>query len=112
MKRLILEELQVESFDTTPGSGVPRGTVHAHSGVESCGMTCANYPTYCGPGCGYTEDRTDCNWGSGNCTQIQYTCAQFETCVNGGTDCGSCAPQVTCDGSYTCQGTSYDNEIC
>jgi hypothetical protein len=45
MKKLTLENLKVESFDTTAAAGNPRGTVAAHVGTqlycpESYGGTC------------------------------------------------------------------------
>lgn len=35
MKKLGLETLKVESFDTTTVTGSPRGTVAAHEGVDT-----------------------------------------------------------------------------
>jgi hypothetical protein len=45
MKKLKLENLKVESFDTTAAAGNPRGTVAAHDGTQawcpvSYGGTC------------------------------------------------------------------------
>lgn len=71
---LSLEQLRVDSFDTTPDARTLRGTVKA----EQC--TC---PTNCScPGCP-TCDHTDC---------YQDTCVTcVDTCRNGG-----CTPNAPC----------------
>ena len=86
---LRLDELSVESFDTT-AAGRQRGTVFG----EQC--TC---PTACTcPGC-YTCDNTCYEPGNGNtCEQtcaMEYTC---DTCM------GTCAnyPKTTCTAGAPC----------
>jgi hypothetical protein len=87
MKRLKLENLEVESFVTDEGQ-LGRGTVHAHQGSPTF--------TDC-PECG--------TWECGGDTH-QYTCKFYGTCgpsqelIN--TCAASCKFHYTCDGYPTC----------
>ena len=79
MKKLTLESLSVESFDTTPDGAVHHGTVHA----AQC--TC---PTACScPGC----PTCDASWCNTACETCPATCAD-DTCQ--GATCE--APFNTC----------------
>lgn len=56
--RLNLEALRIKSFETSPGSGLQKGTVHGHQ--EPCG-TC----TFCTNCTGWTLCPASCNAFSG-----------------------------------------------
>lgn len=84
MKKMSLkvEDLAVESFDTSAGQP-PRGTVVAHDSetdLLSC-TSCGN--TYCGQ---------SCEWCSG-----YNTCANWNTCAAGCTGGGGCGTWDTCE---------------
>ena len=86
MNKLKLEELSVESFDTTPGAGAERGTVFA----EQC--TCPNVNT-----CGWASCQTNCNtcapnscWGTCDGSCEWGTCVGYDTCGGGNTCWDSC----------------------
>jgi hypothetical protein len=113
MKKLKVDDLQVESFETTQLPASPRGTVRAHSaGVDEMG-TCFAVNTLCGFQCGYTEGGTDCGGGgTGICTQYAYTCGEEGTCAPGATMCGTCYGEATCDLQYGCGGTTDGPQIC
>lgn len=83
MRKLTLESLHVESFETTAAAPVSRGTVQAHAEAIT-GTTCDTYdrcqPTYdpgtCQPSydphtCQGTEDWMCCTLG---CTRMYETC--------------------------------------
>jgi len=106
--RLNLDDLRVESFDTTPeGARGTRGTVFAYepqntwvtAGVycsTACGI-CSVQETYCA--CSGDTCYSGCTYGVDSCGQ---TCA---------TDCvGSCPLEETCgcqySGSWTCEGST------
>ena len=81
MKKLELDELSVESFDTTVRAAADRGTVHAE---QQC--TC---PTYCTcPGCNTCDPSfcdTSCFSCGGTCGASCYascedTCYVQDTC--------------------------------
>jgi hypothetical protein len=78
MKKLKLDELQVESFETVADGAAERGTVHAHvkyTDIRYCGS---------GQGC-YTDDEPECRtqWYGCNTNQCsQYNCQTIE-----GVDC-------------------------
>lgn len=63
MKKLRLEELSVESFDTTRSADDGRGTVRGHSGNEG---------TYCIYTCGHCESFVECT----NDSCHPYTCSE------------------------------------
>lgn len=96
--RLVLEDLSVESFDTTPDAARPgRGTVHGQ-GVAAEEQTqwpgqCDTYPNCPSPLCVDTPlascDDASCRWTCGS--SCNGTC---QSCYS----CDSC--QDTCD--YTC----------
>jgi len=86
MRKLNLDQLEVESFETSVQSGL-RGTVQAHAVTDpprcftdeaSCGGSC--FPTNC-------DERT-CE---PNCTQA-VTCGSTCTCPTGGITCEVTAP--------------------
>jgi hypothetical protein len=83
--RLHLDELLVESFETTPGEA-ERGTVFGEQCTCQTACTCPGCPT-CYQTCEYTCDDSECIM----------TCIG-DTCGGGGYTCwDSCG--------YTCQGT-------
>jgi hypothetical protein len=77
MRKLKLESLQVQSFDTTATAGPARGTVHAHadSGESVCfcqlteGWDCETWDY---KACGDTQ-YLDCTMG----------CTDFKSCIGG-----------------------------
>jgi hypothetical protein len=80
MKKLRLEDLSVESFDTRKTPEEERGTVHAHTGGydTNCIYTCGHCESFvecsitCHPyGCSESYDYTFCN----GCDTVNfYTC--------------------------------------
>jgi hypothetical protein len=103
MKKLRLDDLQVDSFTTSPETR-GRGTIaglqdDTHSVYTAC-FTCG---TECSDGC---DPGTDPGAG----TLGEYTCG--ETCQNGATNCGTCFEQASCDLQHGCGGTSFDNQMC
>jgi len=85
-KKLTLDRLVVESFETVAGKATPRGTVHAHATgftsycqcqqvtyygtcqdtcVNTCGgPTCETFETFyltCQPGCSWTDGDNVCH---------------------------------------------------
>lgn len=94
MKKLRLEELEVESFTTTTRDGAGRGTVHARNHTPQCTF---GHDTLCGLGCnGETMD--PCGGGGSDDPSCRYG-----SCV--GTACGSCDPDTcywTCGDNYGC----------
>jgi len=102
MKKLKLDDLQVESFATSAGRGV-RGTVMGHE-TEVCtgsclcntafGGTCwTDCDTLCGGGCGYSEAYTGCH-----CTVPPQPTLEGESC-NWTCDFRQCATglDATCE---------------
>lgn len=84
MKKLILEEIRVESFATTPADAERRGTVQAHATVafDTCEGPSCQYGT-CHPQLCGTESRGQetCDYTCGN----NYGCATVDPrCTYGG----------------------------
>lgn len=76
MRKLTLESLHVDSFETTAAAPASRGTVQAHAEAEPItGRTCEMYDTCkasCDPRtCPGTEDWMCCTYG---CTRMYETC--------------------------------------
>jgi hypothetical protein len=88
---LNLNELRVESFDTTPTDHREKGTVFAE---EQC--TCPSACTC--PGC-YTCDNTCYEPGNGN--TCEHTCAAEYTCDTCMTTCAN-YPMGTCTADRPC----------
>jgi hypothetical protein len=98
--KLELEELHVESFDTSPGRGAGRGTVlgNAAYGAEAVAIGAeaedkeALPLSYIVPGCTLsscpTQDKTCFNTECGTCA-LDDTCVTgcFDTCPSGGIIC-------------------------
>lgn len=75
MRKLKLESLKVESFQTTPNAPRVRGTVDAHSGIGPSGTTIL--PTYDVVECGDTQ-YFDCSLGCPSiapCGLTEFDCA-------------------------------------
>jgi hypothetical protein len=97
--KLDLDDLRVDSFDTTPAAAAgERGTVHGqypetYRGCNTDEETCDSCFGSCGDTCGYS-----CNGTCGTCAEsCNGTC---NTCY---TNCGSCPGQWSCDPScYSC----------
>ncbi|HEX8695570.1 MAG TPA: hypothetical protein VF746_24365 [Longimicrobium sp.] len=99
--RLVLEDLSVESFDTTPGAARGRGTVHGRADYYAVPAEpysqypgqCDTYPNCPSPLCVDTPlascDDASCRWTCGD--SCNGTCASCQSC-------DSC--RDTCD--YTC----------
>jgi hypothetical protein len=104
MKKLLLEDLNVESFSTTSPEG-RRGTVVAHETYDAaCGYSEYSDCLSCGTDCRDTE-RADCTGGGGGGT------SEGTLCV---TRVGDCS-QDSCTGPYGCPCTttmSYDYTFC
>lgn len=91
MKKLILDEIRVESFSTSEATA-ERGTVQAHGTVLFCSnaQTCNGNPSChhgtCDPGsCTYSRGEATCEW----------------TC-NDNYGCASVDPRCTYGGVYLC----------
>ncbi len=100
--QLTLDDLRVDSFDTSPTARVRRGTVHGqvvdvaqpYSGFQQCG----SYPNCPSPLCVDTPlascDDASCRWTCGaSCNGSCASCATCNTCqesCNG--TCGACIP--------------------
>jgi hypothetical protein len=78
MKKLVLEEFEVESFVTTPDSESRLGTVHGHSGEDPVGSD-------------FTE------WDT--CTRF----TQDNSCMY--SDCGTCEFSCANSCAFTCPAT-------
>ncbi len=81
MRKLKLDSLHVESFETTTAAPRSRGTVQAHAEAEPItGTRCDTYdnckPTYDPRTCPETEDWMCCTLG---CTRLYETCG-VEVC--------------------------------
>lgn len=79
-----LDELEVESFATTPGE-VVKGTVHGYETAipRVCyGQYTVDYPLSCDGACN------------------SYKCTDEISCAY--TGCGDCTNDHTCEGVYTC----------
>ena len=103
MKKLKLDDLAVESFDTTPAPHTERGTVFGEQGPCTCytNCTCPQCPT-----CGYASCMTNCNtcvpescWGTCDASCEYGTCLGHQTCGGGQTCWDSC--DGVC-GTYFC----------
>lgn len=105
MKKLQIEELAVESFVTSREVAV-RGTVAAHQDDTNSVYTACNT---CGTACTDVTCYASCDGDTGG-TRNGITCNV--TCLNGVTDCGTCAPAASCDLQYGCGGTSFDMQPC
>jgi hypothetical protein len=87
MKKLVLDEIRVESFSTTPADAERKGTVQAHD-------TLASSP--CDPSCQYgTCLPHECDTESINQNTCDYTCGD-----NYG--CATVDPRCTHGGVYMC----------
>jgi hypothetical protein len=76
---LSLDQLRVESFDTTPGNGEGRGTVFSEQCTCETACSCPGCPTCYFAGNGNTCEHT---------CAYEYTCDTCqETCANGPTGC-------------------------
>lgn len=100
--KLELEELHVESFDTSPGRGAGRGTVLGNAAYAGAGDDAVvigvtddkeDLPlSYIIPGCTLsscpTQDKTCFNTECGTCV-LDDTCMTgcFDTCPSGGIIC-------------------------
>lgn len=90
MRKLTLnvDELEVQSFRTTPGTGAERGTVRANSGCCYSGTDCTEYWSTCDPG-----DTDYFCPGTGmqscGCSMLPETCAA-PCAVSEMTDCHRC----------------------
>lgn len=99
---LTLDDLRVDSFDTSPAERARRGTVHGqvvdvaqpYSQLQQCG----SYPNCPSPLCVDTPmascDNASCRWTCGDsCNGSCQSCATCNTCqesCNG--TCGACIP--------------------
>lgn len=88
MRKLKLESLQVDSFDTTAAASGLRGTVPAHAEAIT-GTRCPTYdpcqPSYDPHNCPYTEFM-DCTYG---CTRLYNTCGGNYCWIEKTADCTS-----------------------
>lgn len=102
MKKLKLDDLAVESFDTTANAAPERGTVHGEQDPCTCytNCTCPGCPT-----CAYASCMTNCNtcaascWGSCDASCEYGTCRGQDTCLGRDTCWDSC--DTVC-GTYFC----------
>jgi len=104
--RLQLEDLQIDSFSTTPVQKKDKGTVFGEQCTCPTACTCPGCPTCdpscngtCGASCGATCDFS-CD---GTCDEL---CIP-EFSVGGGRTCG-----YTCEGYQTNGGNHYDCVLC
>jgi len=103
--QLTLDDLRVDSFDTSPVHTVRRGTVHGRQDVAvatvqpySDFQQCGSYPNCPSPLCVDTPlascDNASCRWTCGaSCNGSCQSCATCNTCqesCNG--TCGACIP--------------------
>ncbi|HEX6038523.1 pinensin family lanthipeptide [Longimicrobium sp.] len=98
MKKLILDEIRVESFSTTLAETANPGTVqgHATTFVYCSDCNCNTLNTCEGPSCQYgTCDPRLCNTESLGNETCDYTCGD-----NYG--CGTVDPRCTYGGVYAC----------
>jgi hypothetical protein len=105
--RLVLDELQVESFDTSPAQGRRGGTVHGHR-IDVVGgvidqpfskfQECGSYPNCPSPLCVDTPlascDDASCKWTCGaSCNGSCASCATCDSCRETcPATCGECIP--------------------
>jgi hypothetical protein len=101
--KLDLDELQVESFDTTPGEHRREGTVFGQQCTCYTQCTCPGCPTCdasCNGTCGGTCDASCNGTCGGTCANSCYgTCGEY-TCYGCGGD--GTAYDITCRGIGTC----------
>jgi hypothetical protein len=77
--KLNLDDLQVESFETTPASATQRGTVHGYRPyTDTCGTPCTAHPQ-CTAECGGQGDTdyvctNDCGTDSCDCGSQGFSC--------------------------------------
>ena len=105
--KLELDELRVESFDTTAADGVARGTVRGNAGAYPAASadidTCAT-------------QSPDCSWDSNCARSCPWTCAGDPVSCGGSCDGATCPDtcQESCYGSCvrtcgkTCENLSSD----
>jgi hypothetical protein len=80
MRKLTLESLQVESFETTAAAVAARGTVQGHQDPVPC-SSIVLLPTYNVQECGDTK-YFDCTYGCSVNTDCAYTCGlTVQDCV-------------------------------
>ncbi len=97
--RLVLDNLLVESFDTT-GTGAPRGTVVGEQ--CSCGGTCVGQAT-CGHTCAYTCDDPTCPacpTCAASCNGTCDACGSYDSC--GDTCFATCGDTCFATCGYSC----------
>lgn len=122
MKKLRIEDLQVDTFVTSHG-GEFRGTVAGHDSMPTAGCPTLNAACInsdmngtcdtCGPNCtdgGTASDDGFCP--TGGCANSINICPTAGSTCNGYTNCGTCAGAATCDLQEGCGGTSFDLQIC
>ncbi len=113
MRKLKLDELQVESFHTSADTEHARGTVRGnYTGYATCDHTCNDTckpdRTLCGAGCGWSASPQGCHPGPGTGSptlqgeSCNWTC-DFRQCASG--------QEVTCDG-YACMGDTDGIAMC
>jgi hypothetical protein len=82
MRKLKLESLQVESFDTTAAAPAPRGTVQGHDALSEGGESICICQASDGWEC-QTWDYEVC--GDTNYLDCTLVCTDFESCLGPGT---------------------------
>lgn len=107
MKKLRIDDLQVDSFRTSADPAGIRGTVRGQSGDYN--DTCFAQNTLCGYQCGWSQLGQNCHPMTGTCNpataegeSCNWTC-NFREC-NSGYD-------GTCDG-YNCMGDTGGLQMC
>ncbi len=120
--KLNLDDLQVQSFDTTPvGGAAARGTVHGHGDTNQVGSCTCGGDTCAGGACLVfgTDAATDCcgtgTAGGGTfvtCETCAATCAN--TCANTcGASCnGTCAQTCAASCNGTCEAACSNGGTC
>lgn len=105
MKKLRLESLEVESFETA-GSALDPGTVHAYVVSNArCNSAVSCLPDTC-----YFDTCMDCVPTVGGCT-IDQTCAALCTYTEGSSCLGTCGGG-TCPTSLPTCGATCDDPTC
>lgn len=101
--RLMIEQLQVESFPTTPGQKTPRGTVFGRQ----------TQPSACGP-TAYTECWGLCGGSGALACTYDANCLHSIDCDTGISDCEGRSCQLSCEScdTETCAGATCVGDTC
>lgn len=71
--KLDLDQLAVDSFETTSGPDEARGTVHAHDATQGCNPTPPEYPCTCAATCLCKTAYYHCGTGPHTIYSCDYT---------------------------------------